>query len=144
MSDISLHTIGYRVQCDGQDQAEGVGGEEGGDGEQGGGGDAEVQWYLGGVEQHPSSPQSQYNISHHSEYKCVATNKMGSASRVVTMSRRLGTPVVSVSPDQQNTVLLPCGRSRAGHSTCTDESHREEEEEEVRGYKPKLKHESFS
>ena len=43
MSDISLQTIGYRVQCDGQDQAEGVGGEGGGDSEQGGVGDAEVQ-----------------------------------------------------------------------------------------------------
>lgn len=86
---------------------------------------ASVQWYLGGEEQPLASPQ--YNISHDqeggiytllvqtepltntsmdSEYKCVATNKMGSASKVVTLSSRPGTPVLSVSQDQENTLLL--------------------------------------
>jgi len=87
---------------------------------------ATVLWYKGDQDEALTSPQ--YNISEHEDtdshtllvqtqppvntslelqYKCVATNTMGSASKVVIISSRPGSPVVTATQgDQEDAWLL--------------------------------------
>jgi len=87
---------------------------------------ATVQWFISGEEEPLTSPQ--YNMSHdqdtnthillvdtqpagnsslESEYSCVATNSLGSASKLVTISSRPSMPVVTPRQgDQQDTMQL--------------------------------------
>ena len=82
---------------------------------------ATVQWYKG--EESLSSTQynisqdtvsgvhtllvhTQPNISTESEYSCVATNKLGTASKKIILSSRPATPVLFVSHDDDGAVVL--------------------------------------
>lgn len=82
---------------------------------------ATVQWLLGeepvsgtqfnisqdkdsGV--HTLLVQTQPNSSLESEYSCVATNKLGTASKKITVSSRPAIPVVYVSQDDNGTSIL--------------------------------------
>lgn len=84
---------------------------------------ATVEWYQGGEEVSLSS--AQYNMSQDQdtglhtllvhtiantsielEYRCVATNSMGTTSRVITLSSRPASPELSVSYDKEGLVVL--------------------------------------